>query len=276
MKDKNIDQVTVKSFGDEWARHDQSDITNSELQKVFDQYFSIFNWDDISHSSEGFDMGCGTGRWANFVAPKVKLLNCIDPSDALKISIKNLSHHGNIKYISGSANINGLNEASQDFGYSLGVLHHIPDTQEALNSCSKLLKSGAPFLVYLYYRFDNRGFIYRLIWKGSDILRSLISFLPSVLKNFITDILALLIYFPLAKISKLFEFFKINPRFIPLSFYRNHSFKTMRTDSRDRFGTPLEQRFTKIEIENMMKIAGFEKISFSDKEPYWVALGYKI
>ena len=156
MKDKNIDQVTVKSFGDEWARHDQSDITNSELQKVFDQYFSIFNWDDISHSSEGFDMGCGTGRWANFVAPKVKLLNCIDPSDALKISIKNLSHHGNIKYISGSANINGLNEASQDFGYSLGVLHHIPDTQEALNSCSKLLKSGAPFLVYLYYRFDNR------------------------------------------------------------------------------------------------------------------------
>ena len=39
MKDKNIDQVTVKSFGDEWARHDQSDITNSELQKVFDQYF---------------------------------------------------------------------------------------------------------------------------------------------------------------------------------------------------------------------------------------------
>jgi 2-polyprenyl-3-methyl-5-hydroxy-6-metoxy-1,4-benzoquinol methylase len=43
-----------------------------------------------------------------------------------------------------------------DFGYSLGVLHHIPDAQKALSDCVKKLKLGAPFLVYLYYSFDNR------------------------------------------------------------------------------------------------------------------------
>jgi ubiquinone/menaquinone biosynthesis C-methylase UbiE len=49
-----------------------------------------------------------------------------------------------------------LPDSSQDFGYSLGVLHHIPDTQLALNACVKKLKLGAPFLLYCYYRFDNR------------------------------------------------------------------------------------------------------------------------
>ena len=49
----------------------------------------------------------------------------------------------------------------------------------------------------------------------------------------------------------------------------------MRTDSRDRFGTPLEKRFTQNEIEKMMKAAGLEKVLFSDKAPYWCAVGFK-
>ena len=49
-------------------------------------------------------------------------------------------------------------DGTMDFGYSIGVLHHIPNTQLALNDCSRKLKSGAPFLVYIYYAFDNQPF----------------------------------------------------------------------------------------------------------------------
>lgn len=49
----------------------------------------------------------------------------------------------------------------------------------------------------------------------------------------------------------------------------------MRTDSRDRFGTPLEQRFTKAEIAAMMQDAGLVDIRFSEREPFWVACGTK-
>jgi hypothetical protein len=49
----------------------------------------------------------------------------------------------------------------------------------------------------------------------------------------------------------------------------------MRTDSRDRFGTPLEQRFTKAEIITMLDAAGLENIVFSDNFPFWVAVGRK-
>ena len=50
----------------------------------------------------------------------------------------------------------------------------------------------------------------------------------------------------------------------------------MMTDALDRFGTKLEKRYTKEEIIIMMKESNLEKISFSDREPFWVALGYKI
>ena len=62
---------------------------------------------------------------------------------------------------------------------------------------------------------------------------------------------------------------------IPLSYYKNLSFYTMRTDSRDRFGTNLEKRYTKKQIKNMLKKAGLYKIKFSKNAPYWCAVGLK-
>ena len=49
----------------------------------------------------------------------------------------------------------------------------------------------------------------------------------------------------------------------------------MATDSLDRFGTKLEKRFTKKEIEKMLLDAGFVDIKFSKNAPYWVALAWK-
>jgi SAM-dependent methyltransferase len=85
----NIDKDTVQSFGDEWSRFNQSGMTDQEALKIFDDYFSIFPWKDLSPNAEGFDMGCGSGRWAKLVAPKVGHLNCIDPSTAINIAKSN-------------------------------------------------------------------------------------------------------------------------------------------------------------------------------------------
>jgi hypothetical protein len=62
---------------------------------------------------------------------------------------------------------------------------------------------------------------------------------------------------------------------IPLSFYRDHTFYTMRTDARDRFGTPLEQRFTRVQIAQMMQEAGLVDVKFSTGAPYWCVVGVK-
>ena len=49
----------------------------------------------------------------------------------------------------------------------------------------------------------------------------------------------------------------------------------MTTDALDRFGTKLEKRFTKNEIQSMLLKAGFVDVQFSEKTPYWVALAWK-
>ena len=271
----NLDINTVDSFGNEWLNYDQTQISKSELKKIFDEYFFNFPWNLISINSVGFDMGCGSGRWAQFVAAKVACLHCIDPSLAIDVAKSNLSNFDNIIFHKSDVANNSLKPNSMDFGYSLGVLHHVPDTIEGLISCSKLLKKGAPFLVYLYYNLDNRNYVFKFIWILSNFLRFFISKLPNKLKNIFTDLIAFFIYFPLSKFANFLEFLSFNIENFPLSYYRNHSFYTMRTDARDRFGTPLEKRFSKKDIYNMLVEAGFDNIIFSTHAPYWCAVAIK-
>jgi len=270
---QNIDKKVINDFGQEWNKFDQSKLNSKELKKLFHRYFNIFPKKILNKNSTGFDLGCGSGRWAYFIAPKIKKLNCIDPSKlALKVSKKNLVKFNNISFFDLKVSKKKIKKNSQDFGYCLGVLHHTSDINVGLKFCNRILKKNAPFLIYLYYNFDNRGFFYKLIWKVSNIFRIFICQLPFSIKKTITDIIALIVYYPLAKLSMMLNIFKINTSNIPLDYYKNESLYTMRTDSLDRFGTKLENRFSKIQIKNLLFLSGFKDIKFSDKMPYWVAI----
>jgi len=271
---ENRDDATIASFGHEWSTYTQAALPPDELERHFQDYFGIFPWSSLPADAHGFDMGCGTGRWARLVAPRVRRLHCIDAADAaLQVARRNLAGEPNVEFHHATTQTAPLPAASCDFGYSLGVLHHIPDTRQALVDCVRLLKPGAPFLVYLYYRFDNRPQWFRGMWWCSNLLRRVISRLPPVAKNLATDAVALTVYWPLSRLARVLESAGANVASLPLSHYRKASLHTLRTDSRDRLGTPLEHRFTKQEIEHMMKAAGLEDIRFSPNEPYWCAVG---
>jgi SAM-dependent methyltransferase len=271
----NIDPKTVASFGDEWSRFDQTGMSDTEIHKAFEEYFSVFPWAALPQDAEGFDMGCGSGRWARFVAPRVGLLHCIDPSDAIDVARSTLAGHANVNFHQASVDVPGLEPGSQDFGYSLGVLHHVPDTAAAIRSCATLLKPGAPLLLYLYYAFDNRSMLFCTLWRLSDVVRRVTSRLPPALKNVITDTIAVFVYWPLARFSFILEWLRLPVHGIPLSFYRDHTFYTMRTDARDRFGTPLEQRFSRSQITQMMAEAELIDLKFSNDAPYWCVVGVR-
>ena len=272
---KNIDHKTVASFGDEWSRFDQSGMTEPEAQKTFHEYFAMFPWSDLPSEAEGFDMGCGSGRWARFVAPRVGRLHCIDPSAAIDVARANLAGFSNVTFHRASVDSPELPPGSQDFGFSLGVLHHVPDTAAAIRSCVALLKPGAPLLLYLYYAFDNRSAWFVALWRVSDGVRRVIYRLPPSLKHAVTDVIAALVYWPLARLSGALEKLGLPVHGIPLSHYRHHTFYTMRTDARDRFGTPLEQRFSRDQIARMMTDAGLVDVRFSEGAPFWCVVGVK-
>ncbi len=272
---ENIDREVVAGFGDEWSRFDQTALTDEELDRMFDNYFSIFPWESLAADAVGFDLGCGSGRWAKLVAPRVAKLFLFDPSsEALAVAKRNLAGADNCVFeVAGADNI-PLSAESCDFGYSLGVLHHIPDTEAGLRACVSKLKQGAPFLIYLYYSFDNRPVWFRIIWKASDVIRRLVSKLPNSLRYLVSQCLALLIYLPLARIALAAELMGLHVDNFPLSQYRNNSLYVMRTDALDRFGTKLEQRFSKEEITAMMTRCGLKDIVFSNTS-FWTAVGIK-
>ena len=271
---RNLDEATVTGFGREWSEFDQVELGADELESIFDSYFSIFPFEELPPGAEGFDLGCGSGRWADLVLAKVGRLHCIDPSQlALNVARRRLARRPGAAFHQASVDEMPLADGSQDFGYSLGVLHHVPDTGTAMAACVRKLKPGAPFLVYLYHSFDNRPVWYGTLWVMSDVARKGISRLPFPLRKTVTSIVAAFIYWPVARIARLTESMGKEVVNFPLSFYRNRSFYVMRTDALDRFGTRLEHRFSRREIEDMMRSAGLADIRFSERPPFWVACG---
>lgn len=264
----NYDPKTVEGFGQEWKRFDQSKFAGRELEEQFGRYFRVFPWNQLPPDAVGFDMGCGSGRWAKLVARRVGKLYCVDASkDALQVARGNLAEVPNCEFVEESVDSLPFEDGSMDFGYSLGVLHHIPDTASGIKSCVAKLKPGAPFLVYLYYAFDSRPRWFHDLWRVTDVLRRGISKLPFRFRYALTQIIALTTYYPLARFSLTLEKVGVDVNAVPLSSYRHQSFYTMRTDALDRFGTRLEKRYTATQIEEMMRRAGLEGIRFSDDVP---------
>jgi SAM-dependent methyltransferase len=271
---QNVDRATVDGFGVEWRRFDQTELPPEEFAAIFEQYFAIFDFTRLRVDAEGFDAGCGSGRWARGVAPRVGILHCVDASEAaLDVAKRALSSFPNCRFHPASLDDMPFADGTMDFGYSLGVLHHLPDPLQGLKSCTSKLKRGAPFLAYVYYAFDNKPLWYRGLWRVSDFCRRTLSHSPARLRVAAADALALGVYWPLARAARLLARLGYDVSAFPLAFYRDRSFYTMRTDALDRFGTRVEHRFSRQQITEMMTLAGLVDLQFSESAPYWCVVG---
>src|SRR5215469_4561796 len=271
--ENNVDVRVARGFGREWStfRQDVDHLSQQQRQAIFDDYFRIFPWHLLpTGGGVGLDVGCGTGRWSVLVAPRVQHLHLLDPSaEALSVAKENLCGMNNVSFHLRSVAAIPLSPKSLDFAFSLGVLHHVPDTQAAIAAIADKLKPNAPFLVYLYYAFDNRPVWYRLLWRVTDLARLVVSRLPHPLRLAISESVAVLIYWPLAHVARFMSRLGRPASALPLSYYADKSFYVMRTDAYDRFCTPLEKRFRRSDIECMFTRAGFKNVTFSSKQPFW-------
>jgi SAM-dependent methyltransferase len=272
----DLSRRVVKGFGEEWSRFTNQTLSDHELREMFELYATVFPWRDLPDNAVGFDAGCGSGRWATFFAPRVGLLHCIDASDAaLGIARRTLAGNRNVVFHHQDICEPGLPVGSCDFGYSLGVLHHIPDTELATASCVEMLKPGAPFLVYLYYDLEHSGWFHKWLLRVVTATRYITSRLPRVLKLIVADVIAAFVYWPLANLARYLDWAGRNPSWVPLFQYRRRSFYVMRNDALDRFGTRLEKRYSRDDVYSLLEGAGLENVVFAEGPPWWVAVGWR-
>lgn len=266
---QNVDVDTVKGFGREWNAFSQSDLAESEKIKIFDEYFAPIDWERQSFK-RALDMGCGSGRWSAMVAPRVDTLVAADASSqALDVARGNV-RAGNVSFVEGTTDTLPFPNGYFDLIFCLGVLHCLPDAGAAIRDLAAKLSPGGTLLVYIHYAFDNRPAWFKLLWRITNSARLTISKLPFPLRKFICQIIAALVYWPLARIAKYLPV----PESWPLKSYSAHSFYTMRTDALDRFGTKLEKRYTQAEVIDMLKASGLADIHFAPTR-FWTCAARK-
>src|SRR5476651_2381795 len=142
--DRNVDDNVARGFGKEWStfRQDEESLSLEQRTAIFENYFRIFPWNLLpSDGGTGIDVGCGTGRWSTMVAPRVAHLHLLDvSSEALAVARENLKAANNVSFHATSVAEIPFPPQSLDFAFSLGVLHHVPDTQAAICSIAEKLK----------------------------------------------------------------------------------------------------------------------------------------
>ena len=273
-KDENLDQGVIDSFGYEWATFDYGEAETTEaLNAQFKAYCAPIDLSKFNPKiSVAADFGAGSGRWTSRLIPFFSLVYALEPSEgANRVLNQKFSDEAKIVVLQETVGVNSIPLDSLDLAMSLGVLHHIPDTSMAIKDVALRIKSGGIFLCYLYYNLENKPTFYRLIFKGVNAARKIISILPQKLKFLVTSTIAALVYWPLARFSKLMSRFGFNTSNIPLHHYAEMPFVMLANDALDRFGTSLEQRFSKTEIKEILRLANFDTstLKFSNVEPFW-------
>jgi Methyltransferase domain len=279
-KKGGTEDEVISSFGAEWNRFDQRDgIAPAELARYFHKYFGLaLKTHPLKQNSRIVDYGAGSGRWAHFFVRSNYQVDMIEPSSSAELLLTRYHEFPSASVFRRTILDHYAPEA-YDFSYSLGVLHHTLCLEDSLARIVVNSKKGGVVLLYLYYELDFRASPVKYVVLASvTFCRWIISRLPTRAKFLVCDLIALLIYLPLAKIHKLSRKIglgRVMDIILPLGFYSDSSIYTLRTDSLDRFGTSIERRFSKEKIVNLMESAGLSDITFSSESPYWTVFGVK-
>lgn len=266
----------VEGFDDEWARF--ATASGPDIERVYAMYFDLVAPTAFAADRVTLDAGCGAGRWAVQVASHGPRVLAVDLGNSVELARRNAAGNDRIACVQADLRTLPVRDGGVDWAYSLGVLHHISAPDVALARITRAVRPGGSVLLYLYYALDNRGPSYRFLFKAVDAVRRVTARLPRPVVAAFADLVAVLVYWPLARLSgglaragqsRLADG-------VPLSFYRDRSLGVMRNDSLDRFGTMIEHRYTRPQVEELMRAAGLAGVQVSDDVPYWHAVGVRV
>jgi SAM-dependent methyltransferase len=269
---RSTGDAVVSRFDNEWATF--SDVATAEQSEIFALYFDIVPDAALGAGSTVLDAGCGAGRWSIQVAARGGRVVGLDAGRSVEIAHRNGRPWG-LECVQGDVSALPFASASFDLVYSLGVLHHVDATERAAAELVRTLRPGGLCLVYVYYALDNRGPVFRGVYRVVDLVRRVLSRSPQAVVGPISGVIAALVYLPLARASRALRRLGLRRVAValPLSSYADRSFRTMRNDSLDRFGTRLEKRFTRVDVVRLMERAGLEQVRVADSAPFWHAVG---
>jgi SAM-dependent methyltransferase len=160
------------SFGFQWQRYARTqldDASSDESDKDFRRKTGL-SPEDI-RGKLVLDVGCGMGRFAEVATRWGARVVGVDLSAAAEVAARNLADR---EFVALQADVFSLPFAAEsfDFIYSIGVLHHTPNCEQAVKALPQYLKPGGTLAVWLYSAY-NRWY------RFSDLYRRVTHRLPA-------------------------------------------------------------------------------------------------
>ena len=150
--------------------------------------------------------------------------------------------------------------------YSLGVLHHIADTQAAARRLVVKVKPGGRFRLYLYWKRTGAvGVMLGLV----SALRSVTTRMPFGSLQLLCWVLSVLLFAGVILPYRLLRALGVRGlETWPLGLYIRYPFGVLFNDQFDRFSAPLEQRWAREEVVRLLEQLGLERVNV------WPASGW--
>jgi SAM-dependent methyltransferase len=154
----------VGSFSFEWNTHSRTQLDSIKDSQDSEEMFvqkTGFIADDLA-GKWVLDAGVGAGRFADVVSRWGANLVGVDLSFAVEAAAANFADRNNVFILQADIGSLPFREESFDFIYSIGVLHHTPNTREYFLKLPRLLKPGGEIAIWVY---PNEGeYVTRNAW----------------------------------------------------------------------------------------------------------------
>ena len=250
----------AESFGREWQFFSKTQLDSYTGTTISsDRWTSITGYkpEDMTDKVV-LEVGCGAGRFLEIVAPYAKKLIGLDITTAVDIAYYNIhDRYPRVDFLQADLYEIPLKANSIDFIYSIGVLHHIPNTLKGIKALIPLIKPGGSIAIWVYCpRFPLRILTHDIIryfgcrCNPEKVLWFTKKYVPFALKSHRIPI-----------VGKLFKYFLLWAADYPNLPIPNHlRLDWAILDTFDTFATKIEKNFHEEEVINMFNDAGLTNV----------------
>jgi SAM-dependent methyltransferase len=264
-------EKTRESFGYQWTHFSEMAL---DFRQNFLNYIAPVN-ESFFPGKLGIDVGCGFGRHiynaATFGAEMVGL----DISDAIESTRKNTKHFPNVHLVQADVYHPPFSAGTFDFAYSIGVLHHLPDPEDAFRHVISLVRPGGAAFIWVY---SNRRRVVNFVLES---VRAVTTRMPPQLQHGISFAAAAVDWVcfikPCSLLMHLFAGRSENFPLQRLSLYSKYPFQVVWADWFDRLAAPIRFYYDGQDLNGWLRRASLSRTAVSPTGLFgWRAYGERL